>query len=677
MKNTISFICKILILLVSASVAMDASERELLFNRTKEWFAKQYVTDDPLLAMRTQKADGSWDGVSYNKKGYCPIEHLEKLKSMAMRYNQESAGGLKDSLKMTVFQGLNFWFEHDQNFVSDNWWMNDIGVLLEMNPVAFFMWDEMPNELKQKIILRNPEKSSQNATNKSWIAENVVIRGILEDRETLVSQGIRDIAQVMGIARLEGPQRDHSFFMHGNLLYNGGYGKVAVANAAKWAVITRGTSFSFSQKDLDNIADLTLGGSRWMAWKSLFDPMTIGREISRKAGNKNASGWLPILEDLMTADSIHYDQYAEWVHSVESNTDSVLHGCRYFDMGEMMICRTNDFYTSLKMSSWRNFGSEYLNRENRKGLWLGMGVLSLYKQPDDYRNIEPLWDWSLLPGITSYNESAQTEKRATNHNDYAGGFVQDDIGIAAMISDRPHIWAQKSWFIIGDKIVALGSAIESDHESAISTSVDQRRVHSKVRTTKGNLRMSSQVTSNRVWCDGIGYVALDKSNFKISRQMKSGNWRDIGTLNQQDSADVLTVWKDHGKNPKNGSYAYLVDLNAKLSKFFKTRYNVLFLNTSQYQAVLDKRRDFIAGAVYSESQFKFKNYSLYFSEPCIFLLQKTKSQYVLTVQNPTRKKETLDVIVSVSGVKSPEFGKPQKVVFESLGATAKVYFDFK
>ena len=676
MKQYLSYAWIWLLAFCSVAAALETSERELLLERGREWFVNDYVGADALASLRSQKQDGTWENIQY-KKGSTPMDHLTNIRAMAIRYYQEKNGSLKDSLKSAVILGLTYWYDHNKDFVNDNWWTNDIGVMLEINPAAFLMWNDLPEDLQQKIIASNPEKSSMGATNKSWIAENVVIRGILESRDSLIEQGIRDIADVMGITRLEGHQRDHSFFMHGNILYNGGYGKVALANAAKWAAITRGTPFAFSREALDNMASLALEGSRWMVWKNMVDPMIIGREISRKAGNKNGTGWLPILKDLMKADSLHQKEYAAWVRSIEKKTEKDLRGCRYFDVEEMMICRTNDFYTSLKMSSWRNFASEFLNRENRKGFWLGMGVLSLYKNPDDYKDIQPLWDWAFLPGTTSFNESEQTEKRITNNNDYAGGLAKGDFGVAAMISDRPKLYSQKSWYFIGNKIIALGSYIESKHDSLISTTIDQRRVRSKAVVKKGNVKENVTVEANRVWCDGIGYASLDKSMFKINRQKKTGNWRDIGTLNQEETADVLTVWEDHGLKPQTGSYAYMIDLGASRTSFFKKNYNILYANTNDYHAFFDKTSGILTGAIFDKVDFQFNKFSMSFSGSCIFYLQKVKRQYVLTLMEPTRKKESVDVQVNVTGAKSPEFGKTQNVAFDKQGTPVTLYFDLK
>ena len=69
--------------------------------------------------------------------------------------------------------------------------------------------------------------------------------------------------------------------MHGNLLYSGGYGKVTLSIASHWASVCRGTKFAFNGESMKALSALALDGTRWMMWKGMVDPMTMGREISR------------------------------------------------------------------------------------------------------------------------------------------------------------------------------------------------------------------------------------------------------------------------------------------------------------------------------------------------------------------------------------------------------------
>ena len=132
--------------------------------------------------------------------------------------------------------------------------------------------------------------------------------------------------------------------------------------------------------------------------------------------NKESKGYVDIISYLKTADPQHSSEYDDWLRDIKG--DEHQKGCHYFWRGEIMVCKSKSSYVSLKLSSKKTVGAEFLNRENRRGLWLGTGVLSLYTHPDDFKNIYPLWDWSKLPGVTSYGESEMKEKRVTNQTNF-------------------------------------------------------------------------------------------------------------------------------------------------------------------------------------------------------------------------------------------------------------------
>ncbi len=54
------------------------------------------------------------------------------------------------------------------------------------------------------------------------------------------------------------------------------------------------------------------------------------------------------------------------------------------------------------MCSERTVGIELnMNSENKLGYWLPYGLTYIYRRGDEYTAIFPVWDWALLPGVTS------------------------------------------------------------------------------------------------------------------------------------------------------------------------------------------------------------------------------------------------------------------------------------
>ena len=325
-------------------------------------------------------------------------------------------------------------------------------------------------------------------------------------------------------------------------------------------------------------------------------------------------------------DSLHQQDYQNWYVNIGGitggglqsfGTDS-LRGCRYFWRGEFLVCRDNQNYVSLKLSSKNTVGAESINNENRKGAWLGMGVLSLYRHGNDFENIYPLWDWNLLPGTTSHRDCVQIEKRITNESEFAGGVVDGKIAVAALIAKRKKLEAYKSWYFLGNVIICLGSNIKGNADTEIETSVDQRMSRGSV---YADGFLNGEIKSARkVWHDSIGYFSLDGKVFSLKNEKRKGNWSEIGTEKRGVQGKILSLWKRHGKNPKSSHYRYLMEMGIGINEFEKKNYeNIMILqNDSLAQVVYDEKKQIWAGVAYSRVRMNFSDFHFFTSHPCVF-----------------------------------------------------------
>lgn len=633
---------RIIFAVICAAVFSFANDMDSLFVRSQEIYASEVVLDSVKNLISLQHEDGSWDGPVYNRKGHMPIAHLTNVRILSYGFNQFCSGNFDEkdfcgNVKRTVIRALDFWFDHKDGFVSDNWWMNEIGMQRELSPISFMMWREITQTLRNRIIECYPLEPSGNGTNRAWISENVLVRGILERDERLIRLGVRNIESTMLVTNQEGHQVDHSFFMHGNQLYNGCYGKSALSLAARWAYVTRNLTFAFSENSIKSMLSLALDGNRMMMWKGMADAMTVGREISLKGGNKETYDYSIIIDYLSALDSSRSNEVNAWRDEIAGKEN--FSGCRYFWRGEMMVCKSSDYYVSLKMSSSRTVGSEFLNRENRKGLWLGSGVLSVYVHPDDYKDIYPLWDWSKLPGTTSYDESDLKEKRVTNKSDNVGGISDEQFGIAAMTLNRPKISGKKCWFFVENKVIAMGAEISSSHQTAVKTTLDQRLAHTEVLVGKDTLG-SSQARSSSLWQDRIGYRILDEQLMNVSAETRVGDWSSIGTQKIEEKGNVVSLWVDHGIRPANASYAYLIEIGVNADFYQKKSSIAVVQNNGTAQIVHDVNHKVLAGVVYKKDRVDVGRIGLSFDEPTIFLLRRKGSSCLLkTLELPNENLE--------------------------------------
>ncbi|WP_295069101.1 polysaccharide lyase family 8 super-sandwich domain-containing protein [uncultured Fibrobacter sp.] len=642
--------CKVIFITLLAVAGSMANETDTLFQRLKNGYAFTESMESVKELMQEQRKDGTWPDVKY-KKGSVPINHLKKTRYLSQGFNrycpEASRKDFCDNLKGSVVNSLQYWFSNNKDYVSDNWWSNEIGIQQEFAPILFMMWNELPDSLKKQAISQFPEAPSGNGTNRTWLAELVAIRGIFEKRDSLIELGVNEIVSTIQETGREGHQVDHSYYMHGNLLYSGGYGKVTLSIASHWASVCRGTKFAFNGESMKALSALALDGTRWMMWKGMVDPMTMGREISRKGENKIASGFLPIIENLSAADTLHKKEYDAWKREI-SGANS-LNGCRYFWRSEFMVCRSNGYYISLKMSSRRTVGSEFVNRENSQGFWLGMGVLSLYRHGYDFDNIYPLWDWTKIPGVTSYGVSAQKDKQLTNKSEFVGGLGDENIGVASMESKRPGLEGRKSWIFLDNKVVALGADIKSNLDNEVLTTLDQRYFRTAVLGDKKLTKVTDSVYSfNAVWHDSIGYKSLDGKPIYVKTQNRKGSWKNIGTQKGDESDSLITIVRVHGVTPKDESYAYAIEMNVgskQFPKWINKKDIEVLANDSKAQVIRYTPKSYVAGTLYEPQTIELKSHRISFSAPCTFLMRQSGSEMHFVLADPTKNLQNMKITV--------------------------------
>ena len=59
----------------------------------------------------------------------------------------------------------------------------------------------------------------------------------------------------------------------------------------------------------------------------------------------------------------------------------------------------------------------------------------------------------------------------------------------------------------------------------------------------------------------LGIYFPEKETVSMKRETRSGRWTDLGGYNTDAtlySANYLTLWKDHGVNPINETYSYIL-----------------------------------------------------------------------------------------------------------------------
>ena len=613
--------------------------------------------------------DGYWADIYYagqKKSGWEPSMHAQRTLDLAIAYSRAgSALYHSEALAKSIHAALNYWFDHQ--FVSSNWWYNEIGVPKLLGPVFILFEDQLSaTEKSQAITVMNKAQIGMSGQNKVWLAGNVLISGLLQDNFQLVQQARNAIVSEIVTGEPEGIQVDHSFHQHGPQQQFGNYGAAYVIDMSFWARIFGGTSLSLEQAQLDILSALINKGFQRIIWKGYMDVNGLGRQLYKQAESSKAIAVGFAVHNLLQLDSLNKSSYeALLLNAFSSHTmNPGYQGIYHFVKSDQTVSRRPQWMTSVKLSSRRVIGAEALNGDNLKGYYLADGATYTYVDGDEYNNIFPVWDWRKLPGVTAYAIPAPpkvlTVMGYRNNSRFVGNVTDGHLGLTSMELKRDGLVALKSWIFTDNYVFCLGAGITTTSDSVVTTSIEQRLKRSDLLLLTGKTwkKIEKLDISNakglRFFHHKTGYIVLGTNSIAARQESRSGSWHDIMQTYPKymvDTTNVVSLWLDHGKKPKDAAYQYVIlpaSTPQKTVNFSVDDIQVLS-NTAVSQVVYLQKEKAVLIAAYAGVDLKLPiNTQFSTSTPGLYLLKymaKSK-QPVVMYSDPTQELRSVEFKVN-------------------------------
>lgn len=641
-----------------------------------------------LLSNFTQ--DNKWSDIDYtdkNRSGWQPKKHVERILLLARAYNTESSDYYQSAeVEETIHKALQFWFE--TKLVCLNWWYNQIGIPKTMGALLVIHEENLTEEEKSNILqYMENSKFGMTGQNKVWLAGNVLIRALMQNDINLVKKSRDIIFSEIQVGNKEGIKPDNSFHQHGAQQQFGNYGAAYISSMAFWTEMLSGTSLEPDQNQLDIISQLINEGYSRILWKGYMDISSLGRQFFHQAQRHKTFSVGLSASLLMNTDKKNAKPYQnildENFFSAEKPTSK--RGLYHFWMSDYTIQRRPEWMASVKMSSPRVIGAESGNGDNLKGYYLADGATYVYIDGDEYFNIAPIWDWRKIPGITSYETNTPLKELIwgsyRNKSPFVGNSNDGKTGITAIEFDRDGLKASKSWVFTQDFILCLGSGIQADSGLIVTTSIEQSlqkgdllhlqndKWEQIISTTFGKTK------EHRFFHHKTGYIIFQAEKGYALTENRIGKWKDIMNMypdSLTQSSNVVSLWIDHGKDPKNGTYQYLI-LPATTSKEvlqFDTKQINTISNTNQLQAVTIGKTSYIAA--YMPANIKLKStLSFKSSNPGLFMIEERADKIKVIITDPTQLLSSIDITINdtIQTVQLPSADKK--------GTPIIIYFDYK
>lgn len=620
-----------------------------------EYYQNQKIEDVEIEKLLSDlKEDGSFSSIDYTNKirSDWPVkEHLKYVQDLAIRYKNESSKYYLDkSLSENIHKGLNYWLNND--FLSTNWHDQHIGVPELLLPTLFLMENELTkNQLDSAKVLLNRAKIKMSGQNKVWLSSNVMLRSLLLRKKDSVAIASKAIQSELKIANGVGVKPDWSYHEHGAQLQFGNYGLSYLEDMIKTYTFLDNTPFQFEKDKIQFLRNIILEGQQWILYNNMYDTNACGRQLFPNEQLQKANRLKACIQKMKILDKEFTEVYTGALNS------KTLSGNKHFWKSDFQVHRRKDFYFSVKMSSKRVVGTESVNQENVQGYYMGDGVALLSNNGKEYENIFPFWDWKKLPGTTIIQDKKPLPiikfKAFKTNSTFVGGVSNGKNGIAVMDYNRDGLQAKKSWFLFDDKMVCLGSDISANTNDHVTTAINQSFLKGNViigvnNNIQTNVRNAKAIQPNWILHDSIGYLFPKTGNINFSTNILEGSWNEVAKRYRPVllTEHIFKLWFNHGSQPKNKSYNYMLVPNATQDKMLRLHKNKPFniINTKQQHSVesLDKTQ---AGIVFYEHGTSKIKGGIRVDKPCVLLIEEKTNQLIVAVSDPSHKQKNIKITI--------------------------------
>lgn len=621
----------------------------------------------------TLQTNGSWPDIDYNSKAdsiWPPDNHLIRLLTLARAYSKADSPYAGDAdLLADALKALDFWLANDPKSGSGNpagtgWWFNEIYTPQRLGEIMLMLEPHLSATqlsaglviMQRAYIARSINSGLNTGVNRTDRAYASMMRGLLAGDGALVNESYLAISDTILLTTNEGVQPDYSYHQHGAQLYIKGYGSSYASSLFRYGIWAAGTSFAFSPGQRVILIDYLLDGAQWFLRGDTCDFTAAGRELTRPGQASTGGSYRSAVNNALIAGGGYRlaemqafaDRLNQAVSTGTANPNTALIGHRHFRRSDATTFHRPEMSVFVKTSSTRTRQPESGNGEGLKNLHLADGVTLIHRHGNEYDDIMPVWDWRALPGTTTeqanYSLMPPSNWGVIGSSTHAGGVSDGVAGCTAFAYARLGVAAKKSWFFLGDRMVALGADIDAATASnPVLTTLNQSLLKGAV--TYGNAGIATTLATPRLglssidWVhhDGLGYYfPLGSGNITLVGETRTGTWSSINSATSSAPVidDVFAIHLDHGHPVADASYAYIVVPVDDATSMDTSSPNdlVIVRNDGVAQAVSDPSSGYTAVNFWAAGTVA----GITVDKPCSILVRRDATHLEITLSDPTQ-----------------------------------------
>ncbi|HDD6317079.1 TPA: polysaccharide lyase 8 family protein [Staphylococcus aureus] len=647
-------------------------------------------------------------------------ENKKKVKD-ALDWLHENAYGKEPDKKVKELTE-NFKITDSSKKKALNWWDYEIGTPRALTNTLILLNGDISSDEKKKYtapiktfapdsdkILSSVGKPEQaKGGNLVDISKVKLLESIIEEDKDMMKNSIDSFNKVFTYVQdsatdkeRNGFYKDGSYIDHKDVPYTGAYGVVLLEGISQMMPMIKETPFNDKTQNNTTLKSWIDDGFLPLIYKGEMMDLSRGRAISRENETSHSASATVMKSLLRLSDAMDESTKAKYKQIVKTSVKSDSsykqndYLSSYSDISKMKsliedsTISTNgltqqlkiyndmdrvtyhnkelDFAFGLSMTSKNVARYESINGENLKGWHTGAGMSYLYNSDvKHYRdNFWATADMNRLPGTTTLNDMPSTNTK--NDNSFVGGTKFDEqhasIGMDFENQDKT-LTAKKSYFILNDKIVFLGTGIKSTGSSENPITTIENRKANEYKLYKDDIENTTSNDNTQethsVFLESsdtkknIGYHFLDKPKISVKKETHIGKWKDINNSqsNTQKNDDYYEVTQTH--NTSDSKYAYVLYPGLTKSDF-KSKNNIVNIIKQDEDFHVIKDNDGIfAGVNYSDSTktFDINGTKVEVKAKGMFVIKKKDDKtYECSFYNPetTNTASNIESKISIAG----------------------------
>lgn len=643
-------------------------------------------------------------------------DNKNKVKD-ALEWLHKNAYG-KEPVKKLEELKTNFSKSAPQKNTNLNWWDYEIGTPRALTNTLILLNDQFSNEEKKKytapiktfapdsdkILSSVGQPEQAKGGNLVDIAKVKLLESIIEEDKDMTKNSIDSFNKVFTYVQSNatgkernGFYKDGSYIDHQDVPYTGAYGVVLLEGISQMMPMIKETPFNDSNQNDTTLKSWIDDGFMPLIYKSEMMDLSRGRAISRENETSHSASatvmksllrlsdamddstkakYKKIVKTSVKSDSTYkqndylssYSDISKMKSSMEDSTIST-NGLTqqlkiYNDMDRVTYHNKDlDFAFGLSMTSKNVARYESINNENLKGWHTGAGMSYLYNSDvKHYRdNFWATADMKRLAGTTTLDNEEPKENKKSDKT-FVGGTKFDDqhasIGMDFENQDKT-LTAKKSYFILNDKIVFLGTGIKStDSSKNPVTTIENRKANGYTMynddtqtTNSDNQETNSVFLESTDAKKNIGYHFLNKSKITVKKESHTGKWSDINKSQKdtQKTDEYYEVTQKH--SDKDDKYGYVLYPGITKDNFKSKASQVTIIQQEDDFHVVKDNESVWAGVNYSNSTqtFDINNTKVEVKAKGMFILKKKDDNtYECSFYNPESTNSVSDIESKIS-----------------------------